>query len=127
MRDDDDRSVLSAAASDLLVLRAQVGIPGADRRVGGLDERGLQVRIAVAGSARFALSGGLVVAGANRCPARGVAIGREAAHVWAELREDHLCRAGGDAIDRAEQLRLVRKGASRCSSSWVSVLIASSR
>ena len=109
MRDGANRSLVSSAAFDLLILRAQIGVFGADRRVGGLDERCPQVRVAVAGPARFALAGGLVVAGANRCPARGVAIGREAAHVWAELREDHLCCAGGDAIDRGQQLSLVRE------------------
>jgi hypothetical protein len=40
VRDGDDRFLVAAAALDLLVLGAQVGVLGADRGVGGLDQRG---------------------------------------------------------------------------------------
>jgi hypothetical protein len=52
------------------------------------------------------LAGGLVLAGADRRPAGGVAVAWEAVHVGAELGQDHLGGALRDARDRAEQLTL---------------------
>jgi len=55
----------------------------------------------------MALAGGLVVAGADRDRAGGVPVGGEAGHVGAELGDDHLAVALGDAGNRGQQLSLL--------------------
>ena len=82
MSDGDDRLLVSAAATDAQVLGAQVcvfGAPGG--AVGGLDQGDPQPAVALACLARAALAGGLVVAGADRGPARGVPVGGKALDV----------------------------------------------
>jgi hypothetical protein len=77
--------LVPAAAFDLLVLGAQVGVLASGGGVGGLDQSGAEIRVALVGLARAALARGLVVARAKLRPARGVPVRREAAHVRSEL------------------------------------------
>src|SRR3954469_8339359 len=65
----------------------------------------------VAGLARAALAGRLVVAGAAAGPGREVPRGRELGHVGADLGEDALRAAALDAGHRAQQFNRRRERA----------------
>jgi hypothetical protein len=110
--DRDDRFLVSAAALDAQVLSMEIGVLGAPGgALGGLDQGGPEPAVALAGLACPAFSGGLVVARTDRRPTGGVAVTREAFHLGAELGQDHLGGALGDAGDRAEQFTLALEGA----------------
>jgi hypothetical protein len=81
---------------------AQVGVLLAHRRPGALHQRGLQPRRTLAQASGAALAGALVVARTDASPGDEVAVGREAAHVDADLGDDHLAGEGLDARDRAQ-------------------------
>lgn len=76
---------MAAAAFDLLVLGAQVRVLGAGGGVGGFDQGSAQVWVTLAGASGRAFASGFVVAGTDRDPAGGVAVGGKVAHVGAEL------------------------------------------
>src|SRR5207244_7196796 len=78
----------------------------ARRRSGRPRSARSSATVALARLARAALARRLVVAGADGCPARRVTVGGKAAHVWAQLGDDHLGGALGDAGNRAQKLTL---------------------
>jgi hypothetical protein len=127
VRDRDDRLLVAAAAFDLLVLGAQVGVLGACGSVGGLDQRGAQVRVAFAGLAGAALAAGFVIAwqiaaqlAAWRSDAKRLMSGPSSAMITWLVRSDTPW-----IVVRSSALRT--KGTSRSSISAVSVAIISSR
>src|SRR5207245_10432770 len=74
--------------------------------LGGLDQVGSGPAVTLARLARAALARRLVVAGTDGCPARRVTVAWEAIHVGAQLGDDHLRGALGDARNRAQKLTL---------------------
>src|SRR5690349_12712236 len=85
----------------------EVGVFGAPGgALGGLDQGGPQPAVTLARLAGAALAGGFIMARADSRPAGRVPVGGIAIHVGAELGDDHLGGALGDAGDRAQQLTL---------------------
>src|SRR3954468_24954834 len=97
-------ALVSAARLEPSVLGFEVVALDTDRGHGGLLEREVQPLRAVAGLARAALAGRLIVAGAAAGPRREVPRGRELGHVGADLADDALGAAALDAAHRAHQL-----------------------
>ena len=108
--DGDDRFLVSAAAFDLLVLGAQVGVLGADGGVGGLDQRGaagsgLPLRVVLIGACRR------IRRCRGRSPSSWRHVDRTAKRVMSGPSSARItcAAAGGDTRDRCQQLRLVRE------------------
>src|SRR6476646_2685007 len=102
--DGAERAAVAAAGSQALVLGGEVDVVGASGGERRFGEGGVEPLGAVAAGAGAAFAGGAVVAGALPGPAGEVAFGGEAAHVGADLGDDHFGGAPLDAGDRAEQL-----------------------
>jgi len=109
--DGNERAAVPAPWSEPLVLGLGVAVVGAGRGQGGFFERDPQPFGALAGVARAAFAGGLVVAGAAASPRGEVSGGGEQAHVGADLSDHHLGAAFGDAGDRGGELDAWRERA----------------
>jgi hypothetical protein len=98
--DHDDGPLLATAPGDPLVALAEegVGAPGADR---GLADHPCQVRVAVP-ALPFGRPADSLAPGAKRAHEARWSGGREAAHVGADLGQDHLRGHRPDPGDRIE-------------------------
>ena len=96
-----------AAALDAVVAGGQVGAFGAHDRLGGLGQGSAEPLGSLAGFAGVLFAAGFALAGADPAPGGEVRVGREAAHVGADLGQQHLGGALVDAGDRVEQLQLM--------------------
>src|SRR6266540_4404356 len=121
------RAAVAAAGSQPLVLGGEVDVAAAGRCQRRLGQRGVEPLGAVPGFAGAAFAGRAIIAWALAGPAGEVPLGGEAAHVGADLRDDHLGCALLDAGDRAEQLNRRGERASCASISSESSWICSSR
>ncbi len=95
---------MSASGPEALVLGGEVGVLGAGGGQGGFFEGPVQPLGALAGLARAAFAGRLVVAGALSGPGREFLGAREHRHVDADLGDDALGAAPLNARDAAQQL-----------------------
>src|SRR5215204_7681894 len=109
--DGPEGAFVPAARLEPPVLGFEVVALDADRGHRGLLEREVQPLGPVAGLARAALAGRLVVAGAPAGPRCQMPRGRKARHVGADLTDDALRAAALDAGHRAHQLNRRRERA----------------
>ena len=93
----------ATAGAKAQVLSVEVSSLGArSRRPCALDEGGLQPGRALFHALGTALSGTLVVFGAESGPGNQMAFGAEAAHIDADLRHHYLSREAADSRDGGE-------------------------
>jgi hypothetical protein len=96
-----------------VVLSCQIGVSSATAGMRGLDQRGSEPGIPLAGLTTLAFAGTLVVPRTHASPGGEVCRGREAPHVQPDLCDQHLGRAPTDAGDGVQTVQSVLKGARR--------------
>ncbi len=98
-----ERAAVAGAGPQALVLGLEVAAFGAGRGERGFLQRDPEELAALASPPGAAFAGGLVGAGAAPGPGGEVSGAGEGAHVGADLSDEDLGGAGGDAGDRAGQ------------------------
>src|SRR5712692_212712 len=97
--DRDQGFLLPAMAHDPAIACGQGAVLSAGGGEGGFNEGHAQPAVPLPGLSGFMLAGTFVVTGTEPGPAGEVPITREAAHVHADLRDDHLRRPPRDPRD----------------------------